>query len=367
MIKKEKELTYEKNDEKSLTLLLFLVFLLAILPARASAADVIASGECGAEGGDLTWTLDSDGVLTISGTGAITNPAWRDYFADITEVVSENGVTNIGDYFFFYCKSLMSATIPDSVTVIGECAFAKCVSLTSITIPNRLSFIGCGAFESCISLPSVTIPDSVTAIGNAAFYGCHSLISIAIPSSVTSIGNYAFQSCSKLTGIIVAADNTHYCSIDGDLYSKDMTVLIQHPAGKNGACWIPDSVTFIAEGAFSFSNKNDNTVTDVYYGGTEAQWAAVGIGEANEPLSGAAVHFGSLTPGSGNEEAPAPPANAPVVQVSTQKLAVDSVEMDIEHYNIDGSNYFKLRDLAPYLDFGVNYDAATRTATIITE
>ena len=59
----------KETANRCLSLALALVFLLALLPGMASAADVVASGECGAQGNNLTWTLDGDGVLTISGLG----------------------------------------------------------------------------------------------------------------------------------------------------------------------------------------------------------------------------------------------------------------------------------------------------------
>ena len=57
------------------SLCLTLVFLLALLPA-VSAAGVVDSGECGAKGSSLTWSLDSSGTLTITGTGRMNN--WAD-------------------------------------------------------------------------------------------------------------------------------------------------------------------------------------------------------------------------------------------------------------------------------------------------
>ena len=101
------------------------------------------------------------------------------------------------------------------------------------------------------SIVSCNINDSCKIIYCAAFYNCSSLASITIPDSVTSIGDSAFEDCSRLTSIIVDNDNRYFASIDGNLYNKNKTVLIQYAIGKtNSSFTIPNSVTSIRESAF---------------------------------------------------------------------------------------------------------------------
>ena len=93
------------------------------LPAiTANAVDVVASGECGAEGDNVTWQLDSEGTLTISGTGEMDswalNLPWSEHSAEIIKVMIENGVTAIGEQAFSGCEKIAEITIPDSVTNI---------------------------------------------------------------------------------------------------------------------------------------------------------------------------------------------------------------------------------------------------------
>jgi len=138
------------------------------------------------------------------------------------------------------------------VTSIGEWAFAGSKSLDSIIIPDSITSIENGAFNGCSNLAEINIPDNVTSIGEWAFYQCSSLTSIDIPGNVTTIVNGAFLGCTNLTEINVAAENTRYSSLDGVLYNKNKTVLIQCPGGKTGTFNVPSSVTSIRDWAFRY-------------------------------------------------------------------------------------------------------------------
>ena len=208
------------------------------------ATGIVASGTCGAEGdgSNLTWTLDSDGVLTISGSGYMCDygSSGAPWHSRVKSAVIAEGVTNIGGKAFSDCTSLTSVTIPDSVTSIGGAAFNGCSSLTSVTIPNGVTSIGALAFWGCTSLTSVTIPDSVTSIGEFAFFGCSSLTSVTIPNSVTSIGEYAFYNCSSLTSVTIPNSVTSI----GEYVFYNCTSLT--------SVAIPDSVTSIGKQAFMY-------------------------------------------------------------------------------------------------------------------
>ena len=212
--------------------------------------------------GNLTWKLDADGTLTISGTGAMKDYNSTDNLSPVhmnssvkkivieegvtsigndafhgcislTNITIPDGVTSIGYYAFSFCQKLASVTIPDSVTIIGERAFSDCSSLTSITIPDNVTSIGECAFSYCSSLTSITIPDSVTSIGNKAFRGCSSLTSITIPDSVTSIGNKAFYNCTNLKTISLSCKSTLKRSDFGD--QADLVSYTSHTLKKTAA------------------------------------------------------------------------------------------------------------------------------------
>ena len=216
--------------------------MLAALTAEIFAADIIDSGYCGGEGDgtNLTWTLDSEGMLTISGTGKMKNfsrSPWKD--RELTTVKVKLGVTSIGNSAFSCCNSLTSVIIPNTVTSIGAWAFRSCSSLTSITIPNSVTRIRVYAFSDCSSLISITIPDGVTSIEDSTFSGCSGLVSISIPNSVTTIGEWAFNKCSSLTNITIPSSVT---SIGIYAFTECSSL---------SSITIPDSVTSIGSNAFA--------------------------------------------------------------------------------------------------------------------
>ena len=152
---------------------------------------------------------------------------------------------------FTGCTRLTSVTIPDTVSSIAGGAFEGCTGLTSVVIPNGMSKIENDTFFGCAGLKSVTIPNSVTDIGDLAFQGCSGLTNVTIPESVTAIGKYPFVGCTALTNLDVDPLNPAYSSLDGVLFDSSQETLITCPGGKGGDYVMPDSVSGIANWAFS--------------------------------------------------------------------------------------------------------------------
>ncbi len=218
--------------------------------------------------------------VTIIGDGAFGG-------LNITSITIPNSVKSIGYRAFAYCESLKSITIPDSVTKIGSEAFYCCRGLTNVKISNSITSINEATFGHCSSLKSIVIPKSITSIGFGAFTHCKSLEQITIPGSVTSIGDQAFRNCTRLASITVDSANKKYCSVDGVLFNKGRTKLIQYPQGKTNTTFtipygtksienyafyncpnltsisIPNSVTSIGDNAFySCTGLTSMTIPD---------------------------------------------------------------------------------------------------------
>lgn len=169
---------------------------------------------------------------------------------NLTAIVIPDNVINMGDYVFDDCSSLASIQIGKNVTRIGSGVFDDCVSLERIVIPDSVTSIGDSAFEHCRKLESVVVGESVGSIEDSAFDSCYLLTNVNLPASVASLGEMVFESCFGLTSINVDAGNTHLRSVNGVLYSSDLTELIVYPLGRNGTFAIPDNVTSIRSFAF---------------------------------------------------------------------------------------------------------------------
>lgn len=169
-------------------------------------SEPLPSGKCGLYS---TWELSENGVLTISGTGAITDftsvsaTPWADYITgkdgfSISELVISPGITKIGNYAFANCRRLTSVTLPDGLSQIGTAAFSGCSEISSITIPGSVSTIGNEAFASCYSLRELTLSNGIVSIGKEAF-SLSGLTNLTLPNSVEEIGAKAFYGCSSIT------------------------------------------------------------------------------------------------------------------------------------------------------------------------
>ena len=245
-----------------------------------------------------------DGVLfTADMSTLIAYPGGK----DAAEYAIPQGVQVIGDGAFDSVANLQSVTIPEGVTTIGETAFLWS-QIQSVTLPASVTTIADGAFSYCVNLQSVTLPEGVESLGDAAFCGS-GIQSIVLPASVSSVGSSAFTSCSALEKIETADGNQHFTSVDGVLFSADMTALLAYPARRPGTDYtVPDGVTSIGEMAFFGSAGLENltipasvtsvglaalefcgSLGDIYFGGTEIQWADMDVEITNSPN----VHYGA--------------------------------------------------------------------------
>ena len=193
----------------------------------------------------------------LSGSGLDLTAVEGDFSYELINSGAEAEVTG-------YKGSGTSITIPDTmggkpVTGIGNNAFQWNYTVTSVTLPNSIKTIGNYAFDHS-AVSSINLPSDLTSIGNYAFYSAPISSSITIPAKVTNIGEFAFV-CSNLSAIGVDSANPVYSSVDGILFNKDQTTLLQYPCGKPGSTYsIPANVTSLGKYSFSYSRLLETVV-----------------------------------------------------------------------------------------------------------
>ena len=313
-----------KDDSHSLTYVydsttvnLYSADQIAVSDRNYSVENVPAVENTGACGSQLTWTLYEDGLLIITGTGAMddlpeTEKPWTSEQTSVCKVLIQDGVTSIGEKAFSQCESLTEVYLPNSLTKIGASAFIGCTKLQSIRLPAGVSSIGDYAFSDCEKLSafqlapdspafsvsedgvlftrdrktlvcypagktvsSYQVPFATVEIGVGAFRGCANLSEVLIPDSVTKINDTAFLFCSGLTEVILP---NHLQRLNYMAF-----------AGCDGLARlsVPLALTHVEPYVF----YGCKSLTDIHYAGTAEQWNAVQTEEGNDPLLTAEKHY----------------------------------------------------------------------------
>jgi hypothetical protein len=155
----------------------------------------------------LLWELRPDGCLAISGDGPMPNwtagssQPWAGQRALITSVMIGDGVTTVGDYAFWCCTRLASASLPDTLTHLGKRAFYQCYDLAELELPSSLNYIDFFCFGYCTSLTELVLPDSVTGISTRLFQGCTGLTSVTLPYPLKTVTSWTFLNCTSLQSV----------------------------------------------------------------------------------------------------------------------------------------------------------------------
>lgn len=250
--------------------------------------------------------IESDNLVSVTIPNSVINIDSYAfcYSSNLKNVILSNALKNIDDGLFYDCDSLTSITIPDSITNIGFSAFESCNNLTNIIIPNNVKYILGDAFRYCINLTSITVPAN-TEVSSTSFAGCINIadiivtqgtgnmvysytyspwysvrynnLNITLEDGITNISSEAFYDCRGITNITLPSSVTTI--EEGAFYCCSGLMNIT----------IPLSVTTIEDKAF----YNCDNLTDVYYDGSKKQWENISIGNDNECLTNATIHYGS--------------------------------------------------------------------------
>ena len=275
-----------------------------------------------------------DGLLTVhknafsgSGLKKVTLPDGLTYlgssaFEQCDSLVTAyipGSVNNNIQYVFYGCDALASVTLGQGLTAVGRYCFAECPALSTVSFPSTMGDIGESAFANT-GLETLYLPDSVTILGDYAFSGCFRLESIRVPAGITEFGNQVFSYCSALQtvkleeGLTTLGKSTFlYCkSLTGITLPQGLTTIEVYVFSETGLISIelPDGITSISKYAFERASQLQSigwpasltyvgsgafdrcdSLTDVYFYGTQAQWDAVEIDSSNFVLEYANIHI----------------------------------------------------------------------------
>lgn len=175
-------------------------------PTPPSAPDVISSGSYGT----LTWVLSADGLLQITGIGAMPEEQapWYDDRGLVKAVQIGEGVTTISGQAFYNCSRMETIQLPQGLETIGFGAFAGCVSLKNVNIPETVTSIGAAAFGVCSALESIVLPAGITVIEQATFNQCVKLETVTIGEKVKTVDVGAFYGCNALKTVYYYGDTS---------------------------------------------------------------------------------------------------------------------------------------------------------------
>lgn len=325
------------KKKRVITVLLMVALVMSYMPAGAQGQELsapvsetaenisltanaaVTSGECGENGGNLTWEVDSSGTLTIRGSGNLAQyqssheVPWYSYADEIVAVnldITTEKLCSRSTYAFGMLSKVQEIVIPEGVISIPESVDMFPRGLRKLRLPSTYTGnlsnnnlirsmchldievaadnpVYCSVDGTLFSKdktkliqytksaiePNYVVPETVTDIDHA-FYNNQYLQSLTISKNVrivdkdTQTGQFQSWgfgmniSAMACNAVYVDEDNPYFCSADGVLYSKDMSILIWCPSGKTGRFEVPNSVKAIAAGAFQYSKISDVQLPD---------------------------------------------------------------------------------------------------------
>ncbi len=212
---------------------------------------------------------DSNVVIPATYNGypvvAIADNAFRECKSITTlRFAKDSSVTDIGFCAFYECDNLVTVQLPVSLKSFSECVFYGCQKLTEIYISsdnNYFSTIDGHLYDKnqtkflqyalAKQNESFIVQEGITTIDRNAFAGAVYLEKLSLPKSVNVLGFEALVGCKRLKEIIVDESNVAYKTINGDLYNKNGSTLIQYALGKENVDFIvPSGVITIGRAAF---------------------------------------------------------------------------------------------------------------------
>jgi len=331
------------------------------IPSSVTSIDVDAFGGCydltniTVEAGNTNYKSSGGALYNYAGTTLISCPA------GLTGITISNGVKSITESAFEGCANITDVILPQTLTNIGGGAFINCTSLKSISIPQGVTKIGESTFNGCKDLINASIPQSVTSIGGYAFNYCTSLKSVTIMNSTLTIEKYAFNGCENFTICGLVGSTAQIYAVANGLQFVAISVGKTAAPTKSAVLVNGSSVAFQAyniDGSNYFKLRDLAKVLSGTAKQVEVSWDA-----ANNAIN---MTTGKAYTSVGGELAVSGDTVNKAATLTTSKVYLNGSVITVTAYNIGGNNYFKLRDVAAAINFGVTWNGTTNTIGIDT-
>ena len=243
-----RQTTNKSLTKQILTLMLAFVMVFTGMSIGSWGVDTAWAEGTAASGvdGNIAWSLDSEGILTISkaeteteNDGSMKNyedsgdtmaPWLQTQQANIKKVVLTEGVKSVGNYAFYKCSNLDSIQFASSVVSIGRSAFAYAKLSEPLVVPGTVKTFGASAFARCTALTDVTLElGEGISYGNALFDHCETLKNVTLPSTMTSVPGKMFSYCGAIEELEIPNNISSFGSvnlspIDGMTRLKKITI-----------------------------------------------------------------------------------------------------------------------------------------------
>ncbi len=181
--------------------------------------DILMEGQCGDE---VYYSLDGNGLLSITGTGAMWNYTAQGFF-ELTQYVH-------GESPFKNNAEIKAVAVSEGVTSLGDCAFVGCSQLKEVALPDSLTHIENYVFHSCTSLEEINIPKNVVKIGDKDYVDDIREDGVwGVRVSTAKV----FAECTALKAVYVDDANPNFADDRGTLISGDRKTLLFIPLGMN--------------------------------------------------------------------------------------------------------------------------------------
>lgn len=302
---------------------------------------------------------------------------------NLRSVTIPNSVTRIGTQAFWGCNRLQSVEIPDSVTYMGSLIFSQCTGLQYVKLSASAPSIRESTFYNCRSLTSLVVPEGVKEIESHAFFNCSRLYSVTLPESLKSVEAQAFNYCFNLDTVIVKGKDTvinerafiHGTNVTILAYPSTATQRYAESFNKYSDISTPKTAVYSALPVLINGDRVDfeayiidgNTyfkLRDLAMAlkDTQAKFEVTWIKEREAVSIEPQIDYTTV----GGELLPVAAVSDKNTSLTFANISINGMPVSMRGYLIGQNNYFKLRDVAFFVDFGVGWDGAEKIVNINT-